>query len=210
MKSIMLLMIVCGWWHKAVSQSQGGLEQYYYVDNKGVSITPIAWYQNEKGWYAEGRYNYEAEKTLSLYAGKTFENKAKVSYAVSAMMGVVIGKLNGASIAVNTDLDYKKLFFSLQSQYTFSLKDRNANFLYNWCDLGYRLSPGFSAGISLQQTNLYETIAASEKGFFVKAEFGRWAFPLYIFNISNNGRYAVMGLSFTWEYKNARRNVVSL
>ena len=207
----MLLMIVCGWWHKAVSQSQGGLEQYYYMNNKSVTIAPIIWYQTKKGWYAEGRYNYEAEKTLSIYAGKTFEKRSIVSYTVSTLMGALFGTYKGFSIAVNTDLEYKKFFFSLQSQYTFSVKDRSANFIYNWGDLSYRVSPRLSAGLSLQQTNLYKTKAASEKGIFIKAAFGRWEFPLYVFNPAKKERYAVLGLNFAWQRKNENKpGIISL
>jgi hypothetical protein len=206
----MLLMIVCGWWHKALSQSQGGLEQYYYVEDKAVTIAPIAWYQTQKGWYVEGRYNYEAEKTVSIYAGKTFEKKSKISYSVSTLLGGLMGKFNGASVAVNADFEYKKFFCSLQSQYTFSLKDRNANFIYTWCDLGYQVIPCLSAGFSMQQTKLYKMNAASEKGIFIKAEFGRWAFPVYFFNPSKDEGYTVMGLNFTLQLKNEKRHSTPL
>lgn len=196
-------MILYGWLHKAYSQSQAGLEQYYYMDTATVTFNPIIWYQANSGWYAESRYNYEADKTLSAYVGKTFENQSTFSYSFSPMLGAVAGGFNGGSIAVNTELKYKKLFFSSQSQYTFSLEKRSDNFIYNWCDIGYTSLPWLSAGISLQQTNLCDT--KSEKGFFIKAEWGSWVLPLYIFNPQKSERYTVLGLNFSMATKKNKR-----
>jgi hypothetical protein len=192
-------MMLYGWLHKANAQSQAGLEQYYYMDNKKISFSPVAWYQLSSGWYAETRYNYEAENTLSLYMGKTFENRSAFSYAVSTMAGAVIGEFNGGAAAVNADVEYKQIFFSLQTQYTFSVQNSSENFIYTWSDIGYRPLPWLSAGLSLQQTNLCN--AKSEKGAFIKLELGAWTFPFYIFQPQRSDRYAIMGLNFTWQQK---------
>lgn len=192
---MLLSMIAFVWWHNATAQSKAGLEQYCYMDNTSVTINPKAWYQSNTGWYVEGRYNYEAAKTLSLIAGKTFEYESTIAYSVTPMAGVVTGKLNGVALAANTSMEYRKFIFSLQSQYTFSIDDRACNFMYNWADLSYELSHSFSTGISLQQTNFYRTKGESEIGFFLKATFGKWALPVYIFNSAGNKRYAVLGLN---------------
>jgi hypothetical protein len=183
------------WLHNAAAQSKAGLEQYCYMDNTSVTINPKAWYQFNKGWYVEGRYNYESAKTFSLLAGKTFEYKSTVAYAITPMAGFVTGKLNGVALAANTSVEYRKISFSLQSQYTFSIEDRACNFMYNWADLSYELSHFLSAGMSLQQTNLYRIKGTSDIGFFLKAAFGKWDLPVYIFNPTGDQRYMVLGLN---------------
>jgi hypothetical protein len=194
----MLLMIVCVRWHNANAQ-EAGLEQYYSVQGKTMSFTPIVWYQAKTGWYAEARYNYEAVNSISVYTGKTIERRSKLSYSLNTIAGIVMGGFKGGSIAVNADAEYKKIFFSLQSQYTFSVENRSLNYIYIWSDICYQLFPSLSAGISLQQTNGNNTEVISEKGIFVKAGSGKWNVPLYIFNPFNNNRYMVLGINYTWE-----------
>jgi hypothetical protein len=196
MKNITLLMIVCAWSLRSPAQSEAGLEQYYYMNNKAIAIAPLAWYQSTKGWYLEGGYNYAAENTLSVYFGKTFARKSALSYSVSPLVGGLQGDYNGLSFGLNTDADYKKLYFSLQSQYTVSLTAGGSDFIYNWGDLGYQALPWLSAGISVQQTNTVNTKAVLEKGMFFKAALGRWEFPLYFFAPASNERYTVLGLNY--------------
>lgn len=83
-------------WHKAHTQAQGGVGQYYYMgEGQPFSFVPIAYYQSSNKWYIEGRYNYEANRTMSVYAGKTFEKNAAVSYSASPIIGAVMGNFNG-------------------------------------------------------------------------------------------------------------------
>ena len=192
-------MILYGWLPKTNGQSQIGLDQYYYMNNKAFSFTPVLWYQGNSGWYAEVRYNYEAEKTLSVFMGKTFVNTSSFSYCISTMAGVVTGEFNGVALALNAELEYKKLFFSLQSEHTFSIENRNTNFIYCWSDVGYRPFDWLSTGFSIQQTSLCG--AKFEKGFFIRAQWRNWGLPLYVFNPEKAGKYVVLGLNFTWEHK---------
>ena len=192
-------MILYGWLLNADAQSQAGLEQYYYMNSKTISFAPLAWYKTGSNWYAEGRYNYESEKSLSLYAGRTFEKQSAFSYTISPMAGAVVGNYTGGSFALNADIDYKKIFLSLQSQYTFSIRSKSENFIFNNCDIGYQFLPGLSAGLSLQQTNLCG--AKSDKGVFIKIKLGAWELPFYIFNTGKAESYSVFGLNFMWQHK---------
>jgi len=189
----------CVWWHKTNAQPQAGLEQYYSVHGNTMSFTPMLWYQSKRGWYAEARYNFEAANSVSLYAGKTFEKQSKISYSLSTIGGIVMGDFKGGSIAVNADAGYKRISVSLQSQYTFSAEDRSLNYIYIWSDISLRFLHSVSAGFSLQQTNGCNTNVISEKGIFIKAEPGKWVFPLYIFNPLSNERYMVLGINYTWQ-----------
>ncbi len=183
------------WWHEATAQFKAGLEQYYFMNNNTIAINPKAWYQSKSGWYVEGRYNYEAIKTFSIMAGKTFDHKSIFSYSVTPLAGAVTGKFNGVAIGSEASMDYKKISFSLQTQYTVSIENRNLNFMYTWADLGYSLSQTLSAGISLQQTNCYHSKGQSEAGLFLMASFGKWELPVYIFNPVDKERYSVLGLT---------------
>src|ERR1700730_2411314 len=91
------------------AQSKGGIEQYNYFNNSGMStIMPIVHFENKKGWYSEVRYNYEELKTFSLYAGKSFSYNGFLSGSDTPMFGVLIGNLKGGSAAINIDIECKK------------------------------------------------------------------------------------------------------
>lgn len=184
---------------KANSQAQGGVGQYIYTgERQPFTIVPVVYYQTAGNWYMEGRYNYEALKTMSVYAGKVFEKKSAISYSVSPVIGAVIGEFKGGSIGVNNEANYKRLFFSSQFQYTFSIDDRTQNFFYSWSDLSYQAFNNIYAGISVQQTNIYGLQGKLEKGFFVKASVNKWTLPLYIFSPAAKERYFVFGITRDW------------
>ncbi len=201
-------MILFGWWHNAHAQ-QAGLDQYYYTGTyRNFTFAPVAYYQTETKWYAEGRFNYEALNTLSLYAGKTFERKATFSYTASPIAGVVFGRINGGSAGINLECDYRNVYLNTQSQYTFSVQQRSNSFIYSWSDLTYKFSKNFAAGLSVQQTKIYQLNGAFEKGFLLKAAYKNWSFPLYIFRPGSSERYFVLGLNYEWQ-KNGSKNSIN-
>lgn len=206
-KGMLPIMILFGLWHNVKAQ-HAGLEQYYYMGTyREFTFVPVAYYQSEKNWYAEGRYNYEALNTLSLYAGKSYEGKAAFSYVANPIAGVVLGRMNGGSIGINLAMDYRNFYFNTQSQYTFSVEQRSNNFIYSWSDLTYKVSEKFAAGISLQQTKLYQLNGAFEKGFLIKATYKNWNFPLYIFRPESSERYFVLGLNYEWQKNSAKNSI---
>ena len=204
-------MILLGLWHNAKAQPHAGLEQYYYMGlHQTFMIVPIVYYQTGSNWYAEGRYNYEALNTVSIYGGKTFEKSAAISYSASPIAGIVLGQMNGGSVGINLEIDFKKFYFDTQSQYTFSVQQRSDNFIYSWSDLTYQLSEKFAAGISLQQTKLYQVNGAFEKGILIKAGFKNWTFPVYVFKPQTNERYFVLGINYEWQNNGAKNSIGQL
>ncbi len=194
-------MMLYVWWHNAYSQAEVGLEQYSYISKGSLRINPILWYQCKSGWYAEARYNYEADNTLSIYVGRTFQKESTISYSVSTLAGIVAGQFKGAAVAVNTNIDYKNFFLSLQSQYAVSIKYRSENYLYNWVDVGCNATSWLSVGLSMQLTNSYNTKAVIEKGFFINASYGKWSFPIYIYNPGSAEAYNILGINYAWRFK---------
>lgn len=178
--------------------AQAGLEQYYYVQGKQpVEFVPIVTFETPGNWYTEARYNYEEKNTFSLYAGKKFSGERKrLMYTLTPILGAVAGEFDGGSAGVNTTLELKKLFFSSQSQYTFSAKDPVHDFFFNWSEVGYEVSSWFYLGLSLQHTQmLHSNTALFEHGAVIGFEFGRWTIPIYSFNTFDSSRYFVLGIN---------------
>jgi hypothetical protein len=183
-------------------QAEIAVEQYHYFGKfQPYTYMPIVHFQNARKWYVEARYNYEEMQTFSLYLGKTFAGGDKVSWSFTPMLGGAIGKFNGISPGLNVDLGYKNIFFSAQSQYSFSTnKEENSDFVYSWSELGYEVRPWFYAGVSFQQTYLTSETTL-EPGLLIGFSFKQFTIPVYTFAPFNKERYFIVGINFEWEHK---------
>lgn len=188
--SIMLMQF------NAPAQWTGEIELYKYIGTGGEgSFQPLAHIRSPNNWYGEIRYNYEDAQTLSLYGGKTFSGSKLVEYSITPMAGYSKGVFTGISLGVNTDAEWKKFYFSAQSQYSISSKTKEDTFLFSWSELGYSITDHFFTGFSLQYTR---TICQTdlEPGIVAGICFKNFEMPFYIFKPLRSERYFVLGLSY--------------
>jgi hypothetical protein len=208
MHSSIIIILSVLMYGSARSQEKGGLEQYYYAGVGNSSVVPKMYYQSTNNWHGEIRYNYEELQSISFNAGKEFSLYKRLGLTVTPMGGIVLGKLNGGSIGSNINLDYKKVFVSLESQFTFSVEKKSQNFFFNWSESGYQFSDLVYAGIALQVTHLYETKNSWQPGLMVGFCYKSWTFPLYAFDPVNNRRNYVVGINWEWaKEKSASKNL---
>lgn len=187
--------------------AQGGLEQYCYLEkNKSSVWVPVMHYRSTRGWYAEGRYNYEAMNTFSLYAGKEFTKKGKFSMTATPLVGGVVGEFKGLSAGLNLTLDYGKFFFGSQSQYTISANPENLDFFFSWSEIAFQPARWIYFGLSAQYT-YYSAVNQSlfEPGAVIGFEIGKWTFPLYCFNIMEDKKYFVLGINLELDTKSLKK-----
>jgi hypothetical protein len=190
---LMMILLICT--DKINAQSCIGFEQYIYTDNKGIQLlVPVVYFQSNNSWYIESHVNYETEHTFSVYAGKAFSGNKEISYTVTPMIGGVLGSIKGGVIGLNADINYKKIFFSSQSQYICSFTDRSIDFLYTWIELGYEVYGHHQVGLALQHTMRWGPGRRPETGFFIKLNAKKWNFPMYCFNVGGENRYLVLGI----------------
>lgn len=180
------------------AQSKGGIEQYNYFDNSGIStIMPVVHFENKTGWHFEARYNYEALKTFSFYAGRSFSHNGIFSWTITPMVGFLAGNFKGSSAAINVDIESKNFFLSSLPEFALSMTHTNTNFFYNWSELGYNISKRVYAGITLQQTiggPGKETEAGVTTGFRIK----NFTFPVYLFAPFKQTQYFIVGITWGW------------
>lgn len=199
MRCIITIILTCSFPILLFSQVKTAVEQYHVVGaNRRYLPMSIAHIQTGNNWYAEGRYNYEELRTFSLYLGKTFSGNDALSYDVTPLLGGAIGNFNGVSTGLNVDLDYRKFFISLQTQYSFSTDQRLDNFFYNWSELGYQPLKWLYGGVSVQHTRLYNTEAVLEPGILLGCTFSKFSIPVYSFSPFNKNRYFMLGLTVEW------------
>ena len=107
--------------HNAAAQAKLGMENYNAISRTEPYLwIPVISRTGKNGLHTEFRYNYEERKTGSVYAGKNFKRDSAFSYSLTPMLGLVFGSYNGASLALNGDAGFRKLYLSLQTQYTWS------------------------------------------------------------------------------------------
>jgi hypothetical protein len=180
------------------AQSKGGIEQYNYFNNSGMStIMPVVHIENKTGWHSEIRYNYEELKTFSLYAGKSFSHNGFMSWSITPMVGVLIGNLKGGSAAINIDMEYRKLFLSSLPEFVVTMDGVNRDFFYNWSELGYNIGKWIYAGISLQQT-ITGTDKETQTGVMTGFRIKKFTFPVYFFNLLKQTQYFILGINWEW------------
>jgi len=179
--------------------AQTGFEQYQYMgEEKLVTLVPVIHIQAPKNWYSEARYNYEEDKTFSLYVGKNFaKEKKKFSYSIIPMLGGMMGKYKGGSAGLNVNFEYKKFFMSSQPQFTFFSERKDKSYFFQWSEVGYELKPWLFVGCSLQQTYYKESkMNVIERGVLLGVATGKWTFPIYVFSPLDTSRYFILGVTF--------------
>ncbi|HEV8282901.1 MAG TPA: hypothetical protein VGQ09_01255 [Chitinophagaceae bacterium] len=198
--ALFLSVAICGVYNSVTAQSKIGIENYtYYGDGANVSQMPIISYENKNHLYAQARYNYEDMQTVSLYLGRSFFKQGDFSYNLIPLAGAVTGRFNGGSLGLTTEFGYKNFFASSQSQYSFSYKNKYSNFFYTWAEAGFQPLKWLFGGISVQQTQVYNTTNQFESGLLIGFSFKKWSLPLYAFNPGSSKQYFILGINMEWQ-----------
>lgn len=181
------------------AQTKTGIENYNLKSTDEPYLwMPIIHRTGKKGLHTEFRYNYEERKTASVYIGKNFSRDSILSYSVTPMLGWVFGKFNGGSVALNADADYKKIFVSVQTQYTASKKGFAGNFFYTWAETGYQPADWFYAGLSSQITKVYKEALVTEYGILIGFNIKKITVPVYVFSPFSKDRNFIAGINIEW------------
>jgi len=145
--------------------------------------------------HLEGRYNYEAEGTGSVFFGWTFSMGDKVAVDVTPMLGGVFGELSAIAPGVELNLDWKRLNFYYEGEYVLDLEDDEGDFVYGWSELTWAPADWFRAGMVGQRTRLYDTGLDVQRGLLIGFTH-RWLDVAgYFFNPSSDDAFTVVSLS---------------
>jgi len=145
--------------------------------------------------HLEGRYNYEYQKTGSLWAGYNFSVGDKLVFDATPMFGIVFGSTTGVAPGYELALSYRRIELSAQGEYVFNTDDRNFNFFYTWNELVYSPSDWFHAGLVAQRTRAYHTDLDVQRGFSVGVVHKKIDFTTYIFNAGWTDPTVVLALT---------------
>ncbi len=187
------------------AQSKLGVEYYHYLNQSEGAAVPLVNFTTGRHWRGEVRYNYEDVHTLSLFAGRTIKGGEKLAYKFAPMIGYSFGRFKGMSLAANTDLEWKKIYFSSQTQYTRSTKGDGYHFFFNWSEAGYEVCEYFYLGVGFQYTRDTET-NEFDPGILAGLSFGDLSIPFYAFRKADGEKYFILGLNYEFSLKSKKQN----
>ena len=174
-------------------------EHYFYTNSSEVPVlTGLVGYTTRQNWYWEARYNYEDFNSQSFHIGKTFSYEGKTYYEFTPMVGIITGNFRGAAIGIKLEIEHKHFVVYSQTQYTISKDDKSLNYLYNWSEAAYKITPWFFAGAAVQQTRFQPT-ERMQPGLMIDFKIKNLVLPVYFFDITSKERFLVLGVNWKWE-----------
>ena len=204
-KSLLIIIWSILMQHELSAQSKWVFENYNYWGQPGTtSVVPIIRFEAKNNWHAELRYNYEELQTLSVFGGRTFNAGDQLHIGITPLAGFSAGKFTGISAGVNTDIKWKKMYLSAETQYSAAIKNKEHNFLFTWSELGYNVTSHFFAGVSYQYTGITQT-TESNPGLFAGLNWKGFSIPFYVFNPFATGKYFVLGVNYECYLKKKAR-----
>ncbi len=148
--------------------------------------------------HLEARYNYEGQRTGSLWAGYNFSFGKKVTFDITPMLGGVIGEINGIAPGLEATISYKKLQLYSANEYIFNTNSKSDNFFYTWTQLTYSPVSWFGFGYVTQRTRAYRTPLDIQRGPLVEFTHKKISFSAEVFNIGEADPTYVLSLGYTF------------
>lgn len=164
-------------------------------DHDSYASTTVA---ADRDWlHLEGRWNYEALHTASLWVGANFEWKSEVELAVTPMAGVVAGEVDGFAPGLKLDATWKWFEFYDESEYVVSTNDHDDNFIYSWAELTVAPVDWLKTGLVAQRTRAYDTRLSVDRGLLLSLSFKKVSGTIYWFNPDKSDSYWMLSIAFS-------------
>ena len=130
--------------------------------------------------HLETRYNYEALRTASLWAGYTMRGGHRVEWELTPMVGAVFGATDGIAPGFAASLSWWKLDGYIEGEYVFARTSVDS-FAYHWSEVAVAPIDWLRVGMVTQRTRAYATAREVQRGPFVNATFKRIDTAAYLF-----------------------------
>jgi len=158
----------------------------YFLEHQSSYLQPTVAIDHG-GLHLEGRYNYEAQRTGSLWVGWTWEWGDKLKLYLTPMLGGVFGEVNGIAPGLEWDLSWDRLELYSEDEFVFDLANWSGSDFYSWAELSGRPVAWFRVGIALQRTRAVATERVVEWGPFVGLEVWKLSAGAYWFDPGQAG-----------------------
>jgi hypothetical protein len=153
----------------------------------------------DRGWlHLEARYNNEALKTGSLWAGYNFSVGKKLVLNATPMVGAVFGDLNGIAPGCALTLKYKRVDAYSSAEYVFDIQNHGGSFFYIWDQITYSPLHWLQVGLVSQRSRVYHTGLDVQRGVLVGFTYKKVNFAANVFNFGWTTPTEVLSLGFNF------------
>jgi hypothetical protein len=176
----------------------GSITGYYYAmrdeSDFGVGVAAI----NRDALHLEGRYNYEARDSGSLFVGWNFSGGDKVTFQFTPILGVLFGESRGVIPGFEASVAYGSVDFYVEAEYVADSRHHDDSYYYAWSELGWKPVEWLRVGLVGQRTRTVHTDRDFERGLFAQVIFGPATLGIYAFNPDSSSRYVIgaLGVAF--------------
>ena len=161
----------------------------YFIPDDGNYAQPT-FTADRDALHLEVRYNYEALRTASAWAGYNFSGGSRVEWELTPMVGGVFGDTNGVAPGYTGSISWWKLDAYGEGEYVFAT-ERDERFAYNWSEVAIAPVEWLRVGVVTQRTRAYDSERDVQRGPFASATIGRFDTAVYVFNPDDEATVAV-------------------
>lgn len=147
--------------------------------------------------HLEARFNYEALRTASLWAGYTMRGGHRVEWELTPMAGAVFGATDGIAPGFAASISWWKLDAYSEGEYVFATTSADS-FAYNWSEVAVAPLDWLRMGLVTQRTRAYATDREIQRGPFGNVTYERIDAAVYVF-IPEDGKPTYV-LSLGWSF----------
>lgn len=133
-------------------------------------------------WHVEARYNYEALRAGSAFAGINAGWGKTLKLNVTPMLGVAFGELDGLVPALRVTVAWWKLDLYAESETVIDFHDTSDSFFYAWSELGFTPLHALRVGAALQRSRVFQSALDIQRGLFASVTLRFLTLSLYEFN----------------------------
>jgi len=168
--------------------------EYFIVPGDESFFNPT-FYADGKKIHLEGRYNYEAMNTASIFAGWNFNFGKAVKFEITPIAGIVFGSTDGMATGLEIDIEYKKFDFYSESEHVFDFAGKENNFFYMYSELAINPIKQLRLGLLAQRTRLYESDREIQRGVLAEYYFGRCRAGVFYFDPFTDNNFVALSFS---------------
>jgi hypothetical protein len=172
----------------------GAITGYYYAipheADYGVGVASL----NSGALHLEARYNYEAKRSTSLFAGWNFAGGDGVKFQVTPILGGLFGETHGVVPGIEAGVAYREVDAYIEAEYVRDLDHSDASYYYAWSEIGWKPVQWLRIGLVGQRSREVQNGRDLQRGAFVQFVFDKITLGFYGFNPDSDSRYLIVSL----------------
>jgi hypothetical protein len=146
--------------------------------------------------HLEARYNYEAQKTGSAWAGVNLSGGNTIEWELTPIFGAVFGDVDGVAPGYKGSISWRRLSLYSESEFVIDTSTTSDSFLYNWSELTYAITESLRVGLVVQRTRAYQTDRDVQRGIIVGYSYRRAEFSFCLFNPDDDKPTSAFSVGF--------------